>query len=125
MIPPVMLESPPLVMVEPVSGRDWWMLAVMVFAGFISIGALTLAYVAVAGLKDSFPPGTAESWGRLWGAVQTQVDKSPSQIDDVAVLIASPLVEAVIKLIESKGGGAVGSSVSAPAPSTNYEKDGL
>lgn len=91
----------PVVVIE--TGRSEWVeVALIVVVGAGVIGVLTLAYVAVVGLRDSFPPGTAAAWEKLWGSVKDRIEQTPNQIDDMAAVIAGPLVEAILRAIRER-----------------------
>lgn len=78
--------------------------ALVLLIGAGVIGVLVVAYVAVTGLKDSYPPGTAESWDKLWQAINDKAGQSATGLDDMAVMIATPIAEAIIEAIKAREG---------------------
>lgn len=76
--------------------------ALVLLIGAGVIGVLVVAYVAVTGLKDSYPPGTAESWDKLWQAINDKATQSATGFDDLAVAVAAPIAEAIIEAIKAR-----------------------
>lgn len=77
-------------------------IVLLIVVGAGTIGALTLAYIAVTGLRDSFPPGTAESWNKLWESLEQRTTATPNTYDDLAVAIAGPLFDAIMRAIQER-----------------------
>jgi hypothetical protein len=106
----VILVALLLLMVGPVMGQETapagsnaaFEVVLLVVVGGGTIGALTLAYVAVSGLRDSFPPGTAESWGKLWEKIEEKTATTPTSYDDLAVAIAGPLFDSIMRAIQER-----------------------
>lgn len=99
------VEALPVTVVDDAMGLFDVALVLLIGAGVI--GALTVAYVAVTGLKDSYPPGTAESWDKLWQAINDKAGQSATSVDDLAVSIAAPIAEVIIEAIKAREGGTV------------------
>lgn len=74
---------------------EWLPLIVTVIGGIAIIGVLVIAYTAVKGQRDSFPPGAAESWDRLYQKVIDMASKTQTPIDDILVAIGEPLAKSI------------------------------
>jgi len=99
-VSPIMAQDVVAPVVES-ARADWLELALVLVLGGGVIGAMTLAYKAIGGLRDSFPPGTAESWERLWKQVSDKAVSTPNAYDDMIVGIAGPLAEALLKMLKA------------------------
>lgn len=112
-VSPIMAQDVIAPAVDAATRPDWLELALVLVLGGGVIGAMTLAYKAIGGLRDSFPPGTAESWERLWQQVSDKATSTPNTYDDMIVGIAGPLAEALLKLLKASEG------TTTPPPSSD------
>lgn len=112
-MPVLAQDVPEEVIPDPWQWRELVLLGVV---GAAVIGALTLAYKAIGGLRDSFPPGTARSWETIWDKLNESAVTSPNQYDDLVVAVARPLVEEILRLLKEREEGGGGVPPSDPEP---------
>lgn len=100
-VEPVPDGQPPIVVVNGGLSEGAQIAIIVVIAAAI-IGGGTLLYVAVKGLRDSYPPGTATSFEKTWEAINKKATETINPYDDLAVDIAQPLIDAIVKAIRDK-----------------------
>lgn len=124
--PPVVVEEPveevtPPVVVINGGLSEGAQIAIIVVIGCVIIGGLTLLYIAVKGLRDSYPPGTATSFEKTWESINKKATETVNPYDDLAVTIAQPLIDAIVKAIRDKELVAVAAG-GAGVPAKVYSK---